>query len=313
MKKLLGLLVSVLFLNGCDDGKLTVDTINFDDVAANACGEIIYKLNNNEALFVKIPTSENAFANQPTLPNAPTKIEIGGSVIMKYRFYNGKVSSDNICSLPAPISPSATEEWSASAGTIEITTTAVYSAANATTGALKISKYNHHIIIKNLVFAKPDGTNQKYESFNFGDYLTDATTLPLNFDPILVAQCTATPTIYNARNSGIESLVLENADADLIQNTGTVTKSISATTNKLVYRLYNTALPNTLSDYFCGTTPASPTIKEEWIATDGTIEVVNTTAGGFVHTITLKKVTFKKDNSTFYYGDAVIYGVLLTN
>jgi len=39
MKKFLGLLVVLLLLNGCDDGKLTVSSINFDAVAASSCGK----------------------------------------------------------------------------------------------------------------------------------------------------------------------------------------------------------------------------------------------------------------------------------
>ena len=107
-------------------------------------------------------------------------------------------------------------------------------------------------------------------------------------------------------------LVIENPDADLIQNSGTVTRPIGNTSNKLVYRLYNESLPASLVDYFCGTsTPNTPTVKEEWIATEGTIEIVNTTSGGFLHTFRLKNVTFKRGNSSFYYGDDILYGELL--
>lgn len=311
MKKILGLFVLIVMLNGCDDGKLTIDTVNFDTVSTYLCGETVYKLKDTEAIFMKIPAEKNAFLNDETELNTPRIIRIGGDVTFKYRFYDGKVTSDNICLAAGPIAPKAIKEWVATSGNIEITTTARYTSTDATPGQKKIAKYNHHIIIKNLVFAKPDGTVQKYDTFTFGDYLTDATSLALNFDPALVARCDSKTKIYNARNNGIESLSIENVDPNLIQNTGTITQNVSSTNNKLVYRLYNTSLPTSLTDYFCGTTPVTPTIKEEWIATEGTIEVVNTTSGGYLHTITLKKVTFKKGNSTFYYGDAILYGQLL--
>ena len=64
MKKFLGILVCLLMLNGCDDGDLTIETINFEDVQASSCGETIYKLNGNEALYMKIPASFNAFSNE---------------------------------------------------------------------------------------------------------------------------------------------------------------------------------------------------------------------------------------------------------
>lgn len=312
MKKTLQLFLFLIFLNACDDGNVAVETINFDDVTANSCGEIIYKLKDEESLFMNIPSSLNAFTNDETDSGSPKKIQITGNVSLKYRFYNGKVSADNICIIAGPITPVAVEEWVATSGTIEITTTARYSNPDATTGQRKIVRFNHYIVFKNIVFSKPDGTDIKYETFVFGDYLTNATALPLSFDPTLLASCSENTKIYNARANGIESLVIENPDADLIQNSGTVTRPIGNTSNKLVYRLYNESLPTSLVDYFCGTsTPNTPTVKEEWIATEGTIEIVNTTSGGFLHTIRLKNVTFKRGNSSFYYGDDILYGELL--
>jgi len=314
MKKFLGLLVIIVMLNGCDDGKLTIDTINFDDVTASSCGEIIYKLKDTEALFMKIPAEKNAFLNDETLEGKPREIPIGGDVVVKYRFYNGKVTSDNICLVAGPITPVATNEWIATSGTIKITSKATYATANTETGQKKISGYSHTIVFENIVFAKSDGEIQKYDTFPFGNYQTTITPLSFSFDPKLVAQCDSKTKIFNARNSGTESLVIENVAADLIQNTGTVSQPVGALTNKLVYRVYKSSLPTSLllSDYFCGdTTPSSPVIAEEWIATEGTIEVINTTSGGFLHTITLKKVTFKRGNSAFYYGDAILYGELL--
>lgn len=314
MKKLLVLLVLIVLLSNCDDGNLTVDAINFDDVATSSCGEIIYKLNDSEALFIKIPESKNAFINDDTTFDSPRKITIDSDVSMKYRFYNGTVSADNICLIAGPITPVATSEWIATSGTIEVTTTARFATPDAITGQKKIIKYNHRIVVKNLVFAKPDGSTQKYDSFTFGDYLTDATSLAFSFDSQLVTSCSENTKIYNARNSGVESLVLENPEADLIQNTGTVTRALGLTSNKLVYRLYENTLPTPIADYFCNiTTSATPTIREEWVATAGTIEIVNTTAGGFLHTIRLKNVIFKKlnGNSSFYYGDDILFGELL--
>lgn len=312
MKKILGILIFVVVLSGCNDGDITVSTINFDNITANSCGEIIYKIKDTEALFMNIPESENAFSNDITLENKPKLIAIGGEVTLKYRFYDGKVSPENICIVAGPIKPQAIEEWVAKAGFIEINTTARYSTPDPVTGQTKILKYNHTIVFKNLVFAKPDGTDIKYDEFIFGDYLTDANALTLDFDPTLVASCTDNSKIYNVLSTRNQSLVIENPNADLIQNTGVVSQQITSTSNKLVLRLYTTPLPTTLSSYFCGTTtPTTPLIKEEWIATGGTIEITNTTSGGFLHTIYLKKVTFQRGESTFYYGDSVLYGELL--
>lgn len=327
MKKILGLFVLLLLLNGCDDGNVKIQNITFQDVQASSCGETIYKLTSNEAMFIKIPASANAFENDVTLENSPRSIPIGGAVSVTYRAYAGTPSGANICNSPGPISPTATEEWIATSGTIEITTIALYNTPNATTSATQISKYVHSIVFKNLVFSKPSG-EQIYESFNFGDYETVPTSLALNFDPADIHLCSGTNLLYNARNNGIEALFIQNFDTTLldITNLGVPkTRLISSTSNKLTYRLLKTALVDITNDaYFCGATlPSSPEVSEEWIAKDGvladvtgTIEVttiVNPNGGnGYQHTIRLKGVTFKKGNSTFYFGNDILLGELVT-
>ena len=76
MKKILQLSLFLIFLNACDDGNVAVETINFDDVTANSCGEIIYKLKDEESLFMNIPSSLNAFTNDETDSGSPKKIQI---------------------------------------------------------------------------------------------------------------------------------------------------------------------------------------------------------------------------------------------
>lgn len=324
MKKILGVFALFVVLNGCNDGDLKIDTINFDAVQANSCDETIYKLNGNEALFMKIPASLNAFNNDVTALDSPTEIPILGSVTVTYRAYNGLVTAANICNSPGPIAPIATEEWVATSGTIEISTIALYSTPDVITGATKITKYAHHIVFKNLVFSKPEGT-QIYETFTFGDYNTTPTTLPLSFDADNVRICASNQLVYNARTNGIEGLFIQNFDATLLNtsNLGVAkTALLSSTSNKLVYRLFKSAftIANN-ADYFCGATfPTTPEVNEEWIAKDGVtsvsgiLEVTTTTNGsGFLHTIRLKAVTLQKGNSTFYLGDNILYGSLLTN
>ena len=172
------------------------------------------------------------------------------------------------------------------------------------------------------MFNKPSGT-QVYETFPFGEYQTSATTLPLNFDVQDIQVCPSNQVLYNARTNGIEGIYVQNFDASLLStaNLGVAkTGLITGTTNKLVYRLFQTALTTSNQDYFCNSTlPDMPLINEEWIAQDGVadvsgiIEVTTTTNGsGFLHTIVLKAVTFKKDNNTFYLGSSYVMGTLLT-
>jgi hypothetical protein len=324
MKKFLGILVCLIALHGCDDGDLTIETINFENVQADSCGEIIYKLNGNEALYLKIPAILNAFSNDVTAADAPRSIPIGGSVSVTYRAYNGTVTRANLCNTPAPISPIATEEWIATSGTIEIATIAVYSTPDATTGATKILKYLHNIVFKNIVFAKPNG-NQVYESFPFGEFSTTATTLPFNFDAEDLRICPSNELLYNARTNGIEGLYIQNFDSNLLATTNLgvpKTALITNTTNKLVYRLFINAITTDNQDYFCSSIlPNTPAINQEWIAKDGVaadatgiIEVITTTntSSTYIHEIRLKKVTLLKGNSTFYLGDSILLGSLIT-
>src|SRR6478672_528068 len=159
MKKIIGLLALALFLNGCDDGDLTVETINFDAVPAVKCSlnDIIYKLNGTEILALEVPASQNAFINEPTVVGTPRIITLSGTNRVVYRTYNGTVSSANICATVPASTPNVTEEWTATSGRIEITTTPV-TVTNATTNATTITKYNHYIVFKDISFNKPSGT-----------------------------------------------------------------------------------------------------------------------------------------------------------
>ncbi|WP_431244868.1 hypothetical protein ACQ9BO_11910 [Flavobacterium sp. P21] len=66
MKKYASLLLFALLLNGCDDGDLTVETIDFKDITAtsrDATNTLIYKLKPQEALILQMP--EDKLATQP--------------------------------------------------------------------------------------------------------------------------------------------------------------------------------------------------------------------------------------------------------
>jgi hypothetical protein len=324
MKKYLGLLFLILLLNGCDDGDVTVESINFDDVNASTCGNILYKIEDNQALFVRIPASYNAFENEITPVGTPDIIPIGGEVEVRYRTYNGNVTSSNICpDVIQPIFPVAVAEWNAIGGFIEIATTPIYATPDPVTGATKLVKYNHNIVFKPITFSKPVG-QQRYDEFPFGDFTTDATLLALDFPLDNADLCPSQTTLYNVANSRIEAMFIQNLDPALLSTTNlNVPKSglISSTANKLSFRLFETALPlDGNADYFCAPTlPAAPTVKEEWFAENGVSNVsgiieVTTTSNvpNFVkHTIRLKGVTFRRGDNTFYYGNDILWGELI--
>ncbi|MDD5151666.1 MAG: hypothetical protein PHC28_14505, partial [Flavobacterium sp.] len=251
MKKVVSLLVFVMLLNSCDDGNLTLETIDFETATTQSCStnNILYKLKDKEALLLEIPKS--SFVNEPTEIGIPTQINIGGTNRVVYRFYNGSVVADNICETIPPATPIVTDQWTATDGIIEITTTAKKT-TNTTENSTRITGYNHNIVFKNITFAKTNGT-QVYETFAFGDYVTSATSLPFNFDKTL-EQCSTSNQIYNYTTSG-EALTLD-IDPTLIVSAVTPLNSpriglISTTTNKLAYRLYSGVLT---PSYFCNAT-----------------------------------------------------------
>jgi hypothetical protein len=317
MKRVFGLLAFMLALNGCNDGNLIQEDINFEDIATQSCtsNDIIFKLKEKEALLLEIPAS--SFVNESSTVGSPVTIDISSSNRVVYRFYDGVVALNNICETIAPATPIVTDQWSATAGKIQIFTIAVKT-RNATENSTRITGYKHNIVFKNITFAKSNGT-QVYETFPFGDYVTSTTTLPFLFDKT-VQKCSSSNLVYNFTSS--EALTLD-IDPSLIVNAVTPLNSprtgiIGTSTNVLSYRLFTGLLTG---DYFCGsTTPATPTISQQWDAINGvsgvsgTIEVTTTTNGpsAFKHTIVLKKVTLKKGNSSFLLGDNYMYGDLLT-
>jgi hypothetical protein len=235
-----------------------------------------------------------------------------------YRFYNGTVAIDNICNTIPPALPAVTNQWTATSGKIQIITTAVKT-TSPTDNSTRITGYNHNIVFKNITFDKGNGT-QVYETFPFGDYVTNATPLPFGFDKI-VEQCPITKQIYNYVSG--ESITIDDIDPALIVNTETPlntprTALIGALKNKLTYRLYSGVLT---PSYFCRTpVPVLPAISEEWNAVNGVanvngiIEVTTIKSGttAFKHTIVIKNATLKKGNSEFKLGDSYIYGEFLT-
>jgi len=312
-----GLIIALVF-NSCDDGNLTQEVISFDTVTTQSCStnNIIYKIKGQEALLIQIPSS--SFTNEPTAVGSPTIIDINSTNRVVYRFYNGTISSSMFCETIPPSSPTVTDEWIATAGKIQISTTAIKT-TNATTGKTSITGYNHNIVFKNITFAKQNGT-QVYETFAFGDYSRTITPLAFGFDETL-EQCPTSKQIYNYNSS--EAVTLDNIDTNLIQNQITPlntprTALIGTTANKLAYRLFTNGIVT--PSYFCNTTiPTTPAISQEWIAESGvanvkgTIEVTTTNVlNTYTHHIVLKKVTFVKGNNNFTLGDSYVLGDLTT-
>lgn len=321
MKKIFFLTLFTIAITSCDDGNLTVQSIDFSTVTAVKCSvnNVVYKLKENEALLLEVPAA--SFENEITAENTPRVVTIDGTNKLVYRSYNGTVAAGNVCGSILNVTPASVEEWTTTSGTIEITTTAnvVANTALITAGsanATKIANYNHSIVLKNFVWNKPNG-NQNETNYSFGNYTTAATNLAFGFDQT-VEKSSCDNRIFNF--SGSEVLILDCITnySTLFQNSVTTTPrtALINADNKLTYILYTAGVADA---NLCGTA-ALPTVNQTWtandgiIATSGIIEVTTTVNGvGFEHAIHLKKVTFKKGTSTFTTGDDYFYGSFLTN
>ncbi len=318
MKRILRILSLLLFITACDDGNLTVDVIDFSEVAVQKCSDkdVIYKVKDAELLFIEIPAS--TFINDATVEGEPIEVTINSTNKVTYRKYDGTVSSANICPTVPNATPNLIEEWNASSGTIQITSAAIKS-TNTVDNSTRITGYTYNIVFKNITFQKPTGP-QVYETFIFGNYATTVSDLDFGFnEEVDKSTCISDNRIFDF--SGSEVFTLDVADyATLFANEVTTTPrtALISSSNKLSYRLYSGIITN---DYFCAATiPATPTLTQQWNAIDGIeatsgiIEVSTTTLGaGFQHTIRLKKVTLKKENSDFSLGDDYLFGTLITN
>ncbi len=332
MKKILLLLFISTISLGCDDGNITVENIDFpQDATASKCptSNILYLLNNNEALIIQFTDAANLnglFIND----NGSTTLPITATNRVVYRFYNGKVTAENFCgggTIP-PIFPVATGEWIATSGTINVATIQVLSAPNGVNGGTKITGYTHTISLKNVDFVRQDGVHQQYENFAFGNYSTPANNLPFNFLTLENAGfCPTSALIYNGIENGVEGLTIQNISPTLLQNMeGVRREAITPEVNILKYRLFIAPYVGFPADFFCGPAflmagaeiytgiPTAGDVNDP-LAT-GIIEVTTTAVGSvFRHTVVLKRASFQRNNSTstFYLGDTFDFGVIITN
>lgn len=317
MKSIFGLIIVLLFLNSCDDGKIDVISFDFSKAKAQSCnmgipGKFFVFSKQDQRTFI-IQTSELNFANEVTTDGSPRIIlinETSSKVI--YREYSDKISDNTICTAIPPVSPVVTKELNAIGGSIVITTTPITS-ENATDGSSRITNYNHEIYFQNIRFNNGD-SQQTNDKIAFGTYTTAATT-PVDFSGLSVKGC-LTIENYLFKTSGNQALNLV-VDATIFDTTILgipKTKLIDGTNNKLNYSVYTN---NVNQDILCSAT--APLLSEIWEANNstdingiktGVIEVITNSIGNgqFQHTIRLKNVTLTKNNVSFRLGTNYLFG-----
>ena len=320
MKKLLILAIITIFATGCDDGIIKVENLDFTDATTQTCGNLVYKLNDNEALLISLPEEvyDQAFANTPTETGLPTTIEINTTNRVLYRFYDGLVTSATICSAIPPINPQPQEEWIGISGFMQVTTTAILEPNPDFAGGQNVTAYKHQITFKNITFEKAGG-NQFYDTFVFGVFQKAAQPISFVFDENL-EKCSGSNLIYNIAGASAFTLKI---DPNLLQNQVTELNQprvgYLGTQNVLEYKKFASIVT---ADYFCGAPfPTTPAILESYVGLDGVenlsgiIEVTTTTNGtGFLHEIHLKKVTLQSTlGVSFLLANDYNYGQLIVN
>ena len=239
MKRILSVLILLLFITACDDGKLTVDIIDFSEGPIQKCTakDVFYKVKGAEMMFIEIPNT--TFTENQTLPNTPIEEPLSSSVKVTYRRYASETSDLNICPSIPSATPNLVEQWNATSGTIQITATAIKS-TNTTDNSTRITGYTYNIVFKNITFQKPDGVGQPYETFPFGNYTKPTTELAFGFNQeVDKSTCTGDNRIFDFSVS--EVFILDVADYTTLfagAVTTTPRTALINATNKLSYRLY---------------------------------------------------------------------------
>lgn len=335
MKRISAILLFAFLLNGCDDGNLIFDELDFDDVSVARCADIandvpsniLYKLNDTEALILQIDDLETELPDTPTPEGEPASINIDGTnVRVVYRLYSATADADNICESIQPPTPVVTEEWNATAGTINITTASIIQANTAAgyEGGEVIDKLRHAIVLKNVTFQTP--SNQiVYETFAFGNYDVefDAPSLSIGGTPALCDLDDATyayDLLYRFNATTAFTINIDPALLDVTVLNTPKTGVISGEMNRVTYNRFEdidlSAMPDFCASYL-GLTPAAT-----WISVDGEagvsgiVEVTTTTFGSsFQHTIRLRNVRLQNTGGTlsFKIADDFLYGELIQN
>lgn len=301
-------------LNGCDDGDLVAETIDFEGIDPQSCdletNELIYKLKPQEALILEL--QEGTFDD--VIGEKNIIINPSGLPQLVYRTFDGVINLSNICDAIRPSTPNVKSEAKAIGGKIKIITTANISEPSTTDGSTKINGFNHSIYMTDISYSITGGT-QVDKDFYFGVLKTSTYTSPVvTFTATNAGYCDDTQ-LYNW--SANTSMIITDLDPTLIQNIETTEprkSTITATQNKIVFNTYKTA--GITAAYFCKTPrPTTPEIDETWNASvNGTIEVVTTKSGTqYIHVITLKNIELSNSGGLkFKLPSSFIFGEITT-
>ena len=174
MNKILFFIVCI-FLLGCDDGNLQIETIDFDDIDAASCDNIIdagenkvlFKIKTSEALILEILAGELENLNSGETAKSSTITQATTTSSLTYRFFNETISDTYFCADVPPSGITVQDEVLAEKGTLNIISKAASISATVKT-------YEHDIKIIDLTMVNDQGqritdeTGIDYGTFNTG-------------------------------------------------------------------------------------------------------------------------------------------------
>ncbi len=166
MKKVV-LLLALCLSFSCDDGDLTIETIDFDDAAIMFCetspttaSTLFFKLNTTESLILKLQTG--VLRNEVSEDTITSSIPSQSQII--YRSFSGNVAKDYFCSDVPPLDPVVIQELNAQGGSVKIFTT--QSPTDSTV-------FEHNIRLNNISLVNDKGERITDLRINdFGDITT---------------------------------------------------------------------------------------------------------------------------------------------
>ena len=168
MKNLLTFLLC-LTLYSCDDGDLTIETIDFDDIDIDYCDTTVtttttlfFKISGNEALILTLASG----TLKSEASDGEVEYPISSSTTLTYRDFSDDVSSDYFCDLIPTTEPTVLEEIEAESGSVLITTTAIVNGDTTT--------YEHTIRLSEITFINASN-NQRITDLSINDFGTVTT------------------------------------------------------------------------------------------------------------------------------------------
>lgn len=315
LKLCFGALLLSLGLTSCDDGDLVFESLDFDAVTPVACStqpanEVLYKINGREALVLYVNNLQNQLPSSPT-NGVPVYLPVDNqSVRFLYRLYQDTPTADNFCGSLQAVLPAVNEQWHATGGQLEVSTTARY-ADNTTAGfegGERITHLRHSMVFRNLNFQTPNNV-QAYSSYPFGNVDRSFAHPSLsNFSNTTFYACDEV--VY--AKSGTTSINLQLDDA-LWDNSVLNTPKIGYinANNTITFNQFASDVDLNTLDY-CSLSIAP---LSQWTAVlgepgiSGQIEVVTSTFGsGFQHTIKLHNVYFAQNSLQFKLADEFVLG-----